>query len=89
MQNGLDDNDDEEAKKTSENILQRNANFLNELASPEVYSSAATSDIERIQRTLDFILGLALEAENFARFGSDAFRYSLSDNCMKSVIVFV
>lgn len=48
--------------------------LLNELNMPLTFESPAVSDIEAIQRALNFVLTLALDEDNFKTFGSDAFQ---------------
>ena len=78
MQSSLGDGDedgldDEDARETSANIVDRNERFVSELSSPDLYNEKATTNIESVQRGLDFILSLALDEENFNSFGTDAF----------------
>ena len=68
-----DELDDEDAKETSANIVNRNERFVAELSSPDLYDEKASTNIESVQRGLDFILTLALDEENFNSFGTDAF----------------
>ena len=68
-----DELDDEDARVTSANIVDRNERFVSELSSPDTYNEKASTNIESVQRGLDFILSLALDEENFNGFGTDAF----------------
>ena len=47
--------------------------MLRELTSPATYSDKPKDDMEAVERGLCFILQLALDIDNFKRFGSDVF----------------
>lgn len=47
---------------------------MQELTVPNNYSSPPSSDIEAVERGLNFILRLVLDEDNFKTFGSDAFQ---------------
>ena len=66
------ENNIEEVEEASKNICDRVERLLEELISPTQYESPALTDIEAVQRALDFILSLALDEQNFCEFGSDA-----------------
>ena len=48
--------------------------LLLELTAPLDYASPANTDIEAVERGLNFILRLVLDEDNFKTFGSDAFQ---------------
>ena len=73
MNSRANNESEKDVHETSENICARNERFIQELSSPEIYVEPTSSDIESVQRGLDFILRLALDDENFHNFGSDAF----------------
>ena len=55
-------------------IEQRTNRLLDELEAPLIYSSPASSDVEAVERALNFILNLSLNEESFGQFGSDIFQ---------------
>jgi hypothetical protein len=48
--------------------------LLLELCTPESYEVKASSDIDAVERGLNFIMQLAVDEENFRSFGSDIFQ---------------
>ena len=48
--------------------------LLHELSASESYEKKPESDIEAVERGLNFIMHLAVDEENFKTFGSDIFQ---------------
>ena len=48
--------------------------LLQELAGPDSYAEKASSDIEAVERGLNFIMHLGTVEENFRTFGTDIFQ---------------
>ena len=61
----------EKSQKEIENRVER---LLDELHMPEEFEKPAESDVEIVQRALNFILIISLDEDNFTTFGSDVFQ---------------
>jgi hypothetical protein len=61
----------EEQRREIESRVER---LLDELNMPEEFDAPAETDVEAVQRALNFILTLALDEDNFTTFGSDIFQ---------------
>lgn len=57
-----------------ESVDERVERLLSELSVPDFYAERAPSDVEAVERGLNFIMQLAVKGDNFKNFGSDIFQ---------------